>query len=683
MANIKNALGRIEETDDIMAGFLGIRAKSKRKRRFWSELGSFFQGLGNGIGAVASVFTGSSKQPDMSYYDQEISALRNGQKDIVNRINMQTTLFMADAEKKNVKIEWLEKTQDGISKTLQTLKTNMSADSNEKTRRINELIGMLNETNKRLVQQDKLQKVMSKKVDIIENKLSGVENKLNNLYETVSEQAKILNETNLNIELNSITIDLKFIFDEFQNEQKKLFYVIKRAKRGELDPYVLSPINLVEMLQGIIPKMQENERFPFFPNIENAHYLYNLITPEIYFENYKLFFILKIPLVNIKSFDFYKITSLPVQAKPKVFAFVLPRDPFLLIDKYSQEYSTMSNDQFENFCKDIGNLYLCKQYQPLSSVHYEAICEVSLLMTSRTIPKSCNKRLMYLDDLLFLQLQKSNSWVYLSPEENSLIVNCNSNRNEVIIQGSGFITLSSGSCEMKHNIFKIENIITFAKPVETNYTSSANLINFIRSTDINNVQQRVERNHKPVILPFDLKILSDISVPIENSSNLMNYLYLLLLLPIVAVVIVLFIYQKQNKIFLMKWVRNNPAGDDIQGQDKMKLKFKTNNETDNISALSIRATPSEADPDSEYLTVRVKVKNNLKNRITSMIRRNNHATIANEYNASAPPVPYLSQNSKNMNSDIIDFDEDAKYGNHGIIVQDKYLKELRKMKPRK
>lgn len=677
-------MDRIEDRDEIMAGFLGIKMKTKRLPRFLSELGSFFSGLGGGIASVLGVFFDGSRQPDMSAYEQQISALRNGQAEIVNRLNIQTTAFMADAEKKKVQIEWLEKTQSVIQDNLVSLQTDLTKESEEKTKQINDLKSMLNETRTKLEQQHEIQKKLVKDVEVIEVKLVGINKTLEHLLNVASEQGKALNETNLKVELNSLTIDFNIIFEQFEDEQKKLFEVIKKAKRGELDPYVLTPLNLIEMLQNIIPNMQENEKFPFYPSIENAHFLYNLITPEVYFHNFTLFFILKMPLVHIKAFDIHKITSLPTPVAKNVFALVIPTEPFLLIDTDHKDYSIMSYKEYTNFCKEVDkNVFLCKQSQPLRSVFSDSKCEIDLYLSSRTIPDTCVKRIMVLTDVLFLQLMEEKSWIYVAPNlDTNLFITCDSPMTTVSIEGTGFIS-SKNNCKIRYKQFVIESLKEFTRPVVSNYTSKAKLNDLITTSNVRSVLPPKSSGNKFLILPFDLKELTEMSIAVENIDNSSTYLYFLIIFIFVALFIGLyvFIYKKNVDIkkLLTKWCKTRDVTDNPHVQlnetscneKEEKVKLQLNNKNGTSNAISFQGTPSKNYPDSEYLTVCLKVKKNDEN--PNMSWKFNNLKTKKTFQVDDNRVPDTTTNVS---------PEDDIYGNSEVIVQEKVLKDLRKLKPK-
>ncbi|KAG5886621.1 hypothetical protein JTB14_013069 [Gonioctena quinquepunctata] len=675
---VNTALNRIAETDDNMANFLGIKA-GRRVKRFWAAIGIFFMGVGNFLLEGAKlIFGGGGGQVDLSAYDRDIADLQSGQRDLENKLNEQYTVFAIDAERKASQIQWLQKTQGEIQNKIGSLESDFQKDSEEKAKQIKELNGMLNETNEKLEKQGEVQKELVTAVEEIKKKMLKVDEDLKDIRADVAENKNSINELELKVKLNSLSIDFNFLMTQFEVEQKKLFDVIKNAKRGNLDPYILTPLNLIQMLQDIQPNLSEGHQFPFYPSIENAGNLYNVIKPDVYLYNNKIIFIMKIPLVNYKKFDLHKMTSIPISISPKKFAFILPQEALFLVDKDYQEFMLMSYDDFSSFCKEIhGNRYLCKQIRRLSNARTSPDCEIKLFATATEVPKSCDVRALDLEQPMFLQLQKRKSWIYVVPERILLIISCDAQRTTEPIEGTGFISLPD-NCVARTSAFALESIVEFTKPVFSNYTAHVDLAHSVDLSAIDTPE--VIKTHRDIstILPYDLKQLDKISVKlIEKASNLTwLYIFLVLLFISLAGTFGFLILKNKKRINgvsatrLLEFIGQfyphdqednlNRTHDEIghdavvptnsAADDRLKLKVKLNRKDEKISDISIQEEQSSNDPEVEYLTVRFKVKKERDTRISEQINENGND----------------SDNSKMKGENP---EEDA------------YLRQLRKLKP--
>ncbi|KAJ8967867.1 hypothetical protein NQ314_002603 [Rhamnusium bicolor] len=470
--------------------------------------------------------------------------------------------------------------------------------------------------------QEEIQKKLVSQVDEIEKKLLKVDEDIKEINKNIENNTKRINMLELKLQLNSISIDFTFLLTQFQTEQKTLFQVIKNANRGDLDPYVLTPLNLVEMLEDIQPNLPEETKFPFYPNIENAHKLYNIIKPSVYLYNSKIIFILQIPLVNSKTFTLHKITSLPIPVRKNVFIFILPQEAYLMIDNNYYEYMLMSSNNFNDYCEEISkSKFLCKQVQQISFVHSSTECELTIFKSTKELPDSCNKRIMLLDKPIFLQLQQPKTWIYAVPESENLILNCGKTRNTVPIEGSGFLHVNE-FCSVRASNFVLISLVEYTKPVESNYSPPFNLTKFLDLSELDEFEMKISR-YEQMILPFDFEKLSKISYVFEGSKQKLASLYYILLVPIIILVFVIsyLVYKKKidarnilnsNKIFSRN--REQPPDNSLNEPDheKLQIRVKLNKKNDEIKKISVHEDQSTTDPDSEYLTVRFKVKKRQK-----------------------------------------------------------------------
>ncbi|CAH1159664.1 unnamed protein product [Phaedon cochleariae] len=656
---IKTGLNRIDETDENMANFLGIKTENRRVKRFWNEIKNAFSAIGRGIITVArTVFGGGSNQPNLAIYDQQIAGLQSGQRDLENKLNQQTTLFLVDAERKNQQIQWLEKTQGEIQNRIGSLENDFKKDAAEKAKQIKELSNMLNETNNKLKEQEKKQKKLEGDVEGIKNKILKIDEQIKTISEDVVKNTKSINELELKVKLNSLSIDFGFLMTQFETEQAKLFDVIKKAKQGSLDPYVLTPLNLIEMLQEIQGHLSEDHQFPFYPSIDNARHLYKIIKIDVYFYNNKIIFIMKIPLVNYKKFGIHKITSLPLPYASNRFIFILPQEPFLIVDNSYHEYLLMSHEKFRAYCEEIvDKRYLCRQVDQLSRSDSDDDCEMKLFSTALVIPHSCNKRAIEIKQSIFLQLQKSRSWIYAAKTNESVIISCAATRKTIALQGSGFISLSE-NCTGRTTDLVLVSLLEFTKPVLSNYSASINLIDFVDSSEVDYQQVKGIKRVKKIISPFDFDTLEKNSFPLVEATGSLTWLYVVLPLAIIIILATVgfFVYKKKidvGTILTIIWngipfLKKKSVEDQ---EDRLKLKVKLQNKDEKITKISMTEDPSSNDPDAEYLTVRFKVKKQNKDVSTS-------------------------RNQININDKYLRINSVEK-----VEEDDDYLKELRKLKP--
>lgn len=655
--SIQPNLDRIKDTDESMANFLGVTFKGGRVKRFWAEIGSFFKRIGGAV--VRTIFGGGASNVDLSAYNRAISDLQNGQRELSNEIQLQRTIFMIDSEKKNVEINRLGKAQVDIENKLTSLESIVEKDKAEKEKEIKELQGMLSEVKDKIKAQEENQKILNGRVDKIEKNLLNINNDIKEIKDNIAENTKDIDTLKVISKLNVISTNFILLMDQFKTEQLILFGVIKNANSGQLDPYILTPSQLVEMLGDIQQDLPEGTKFPYYPNIKNAKKLYNIIKPSVYLFNYKIIFILNIPLVYSKTFNLHKITSLPVSVGGNKYVFILPQEPFMIIDNNYQDYMLMSKDNFKDFCSEREKTkHICQQTEEILHSQYLNECEVNLFKSPRQIPETCDKRIMSLDKPMFLQLQQVMSWIYVVPGIENVIIDCGVNRTTIPFQGTGFIRIK-GKCSVLTNNFQLRSLTTFTNPVESDYSPPLNLTDFVDLTQFDEITMKDVKSIQ-TIFPFDIKKLEDISYKISKNKVDLTALYCTLaVLAVLVCVIVYLIYKKKISLDTFRNIRNfmnsrkQPPSHPEGGSDPegIKMRIQVKNRED-IKKVSVHESPSETDPDSEYLTVRFKVKKDKCAASTSPDK-----IICNKLN---PPKNNLTPKENN---------------------EEKYLSELRKLKP--
>ncbi|KAG5886619.1 hypothetical protein JTB14_013067 [Gonioctena quinquepunctata] len=427
-------MNSIAQTDEIMANFLGIESKKRVKRSFWENFAPSV------FGPIAEAFLGTFfgdkvDQQQLQRYNEEIWHLKGTQQEIINEVNVQRTIFMIDSERKSNQIEYLKTTQDGIKNELNILQSTFSQDSEEKENKIKDLNDMLSETQRKLKSQEEKQQRLISDVEMIEDGVKRINDDLDDIRREITVNKINIEANKIETRLNSISVNFNFLLSRFVSEQKTLLDVIKNANRGFLDPYIITPLNLIEMLQEVQHILPEDSRFPFYPTFRYAKNLYNIIKPTVSFYNNTILFILRIPLVHARTFEFFKMTSLPMAVGDNKFVFVLPKKEYLLInDKLDHllEYVLTSAMDFGEVCEDLGdNKYICDHIQQINGASSNSECEVQLYLNKKELSTSCNIRVMKLDKPIFLQLQRYGSWIFMAPESENVIISCGNSRKNV------------------------------------------------------------------------------------------------------------------------------------------------------------------------------------------------------------------------------------------------------------
>jgi hypothetical protein len=166
----------------------------------------------------------------------------------------------------------------------------------------------------------------------------------------------------------------------------------------------------------------------------------DIVDIDVFLNDNILVYILRIPLVHSVVYNLYKLIPFPTRVRNSedTFVFISSEEDYLLMDTLKQMYAKLSDLQVSK-CKTISpELRMCKQALPLKSTHLHQECEAKLLEPIITIPPDCNKKIITLNEAVWLPLSR-NKWTFDSPIKEKVTVMCNSlNLSDVIVRALAF-----------------------------------------------------------------------------------------------------------------------------------------------------------------------------------------------------------------------------------------------------
>lgn len=449
------------------------------------------RGLLNIIGSISKTLFGTLDEEDAKFFDSQIQKLKNNQNHLTKLLKEQTSIVQSTLLDRN---SWF-----------------------------------LNRTK------------------LLENKLQITENFVNNL---VVKQ----NSTNYNLEINMKITEIfslfSFIETIFKSHQEKLLSIIQKSLEGKLDPLIISPVELIKHLSNLQNYM-DGLSLPVSPILENTHVLFKLTETNVYFYNNKVTFVLYVPLIIPREYGIYKISSLPTQVSLNRYAIIVPESNNLCIDAVKQHYIMLSDLELA-FCKTtVGNNYVCKQKKPILLVHLHGGCEANLFVPSLSIPKTCNKKILFVAYPIFIQLAQANSWLYTIPTKENVDLNCKSikQRLSLTLNGTGIFHINSNcSAYTKdmilapHNEYFTKTTINYIPPLDIreeihfNFSKLNNIemlkINSPTTIQSNDIQTLSKFSQDLNSLTLDLEEVQDQSYFSWNLHNIIVYVILLILLSV-------------------------------------------------------------------------------------------------------------------------------------------------------
>jgi hypothetical protein len=312
------------------------------------------------------------------------------------------------------------------------------------------------------------------------------------------------------------------------------------------------------------PQQFETEMIRILNNIDLSKYrLPSLVVNEMYHEikmEYSikastLIFQLKVPLVYPPKFSLYKTYSLP---DPTSNHYIASFVDYVMLTSDKMYFYELYASSFERLCRDYRDLYLCTIDYPMYIKRSEKLqCELSILAHENNLDK-CAMIETKINSTI-IKLNAENEWLFMTRNEATVDINCETTRHIVKLKGVGKLRLTNG-CTMfglgvilqstknnlkrnlyidylpQYNLSTYMDTYTFYDPKATNETDPI-------LDDINELKKNIE-NQKNSIFITRLMDASD-EIIAEYKSHL------ILTVVIIAVCLCIggfIIYRYKNKL---------------------------------------------------------------------------------------------------------------------------------------
>lgn len=135
---------------------------------------------------------------------------------------------------------------------------------------------------------------------------------------------------------------------------------------------------------------------------------------------------------------------IPIALGQGKFLYINTEESILCLDQARQYYFT-TNEIDLKLCKVINTeTYICRQRHPLLSSHLLESCAVKMLQLRRTIPKSCETRVVQLPNTVWTEL-RNNVWIYFAPHTDTMTILCKDGEPiDIALEGVGKLLIVSG-----------------------------------------------------------------------------------------------------------------------------------------------------------------------------------------------------------------------------------------------
>lgn len=273
--------------------------------------------------------------------------------------------------------------------------------------------------------------------------------------ETLVMQA-VLRQTSLEVIINRHFIELESCIVQVREHYKILIDAVLNAQRGILQPEVMSPGRVIRAFQRSRSNFPKDLTIPVTLSMAQGHALLKISDVHIFVKRNILSYVIETPLVNNIVYNMYQLIPFPTPTSDSLtdFIFIESAKDYLLIDETKQTYVLIDKEDLAGCKKESETERLCKQTFPLMYTHTSQECVVSLL-NSNEIPQSCVKKIIRVNELIMLPIDRRNEWIYVAPRTEKITVMCGKEEpTDTTIQGVGTLIFYE-SCQCYSSKTKI------------------------------------------------------------------------------------------------------------------------------------------------------------------------------------------------------------------------------------
>lgn len=260
----------------------------------------------------------------------------------------------------------------------------------------------------------------SLKFEFIQNKL----NHLANNYSDFNANLQVIKWNSAMDEIHAIEIVLA---NQLITKQEKIITILDATSRGKLHPFLINPSKMRKELELISSTLENEGIVPMIKLFNEIEFWYSLIEINAWVDKSKIIFKIKIPIFCNKHYMLNKLLAFPFPIKTNSFGLVEINTPFIISDKTHENYRLTNEIMLKQTCIKIRHRYFCKETFPVYPTRLCQTCECSLLFNN-TISTTCQKRVLILNQPLWLYLREIDSWMFIFKDQHPIRLICD-NRN--------------------------------------------------------------------------------------------------------------------------------------------------------------------------------------------------------------------------------------------------------------
>jgi len=302
----------------------------------------------------------------------------------------------------------------------------------------------------------------------VTSQIRTFQSKIANLDGDLNQIAVHGNETAVAERLNELFTMGLYSVSAYHDRQEMLYSILIDPGHS-LSPNLLNPAFLMDQLGKIVPKLPQGLALPLKLTPSNIFKFYHVFSVQISTRNDRIIFDIRLPLVSSENFNLYKVTAIPRHIESDSYAITELEGEYLAMSSNMDHFFLPTKQELSR-CQRIEQLLLCKSGEKTHKAA-EDFCLIQLFgLNGKT--GACRERFMKINHELWVQLVKTNSWLYVVPKTTRLVVKCKTTEIHHL-NGVGTLEISE-ECSAKterttltayRSIIANSNL-TFAVPLE-------------------------------------------------------------------------------------------------------------------------------------------------------------------------------------------------------------------------
>ena len=340
-----------------------------------------------------------------------------------------------------------------------------------------------------------IMKTQTTVVKTIVKKIGNTLNQTDQLYKDISTKEQKLHERMLQLQNSTDDVlDLllasevhnlyTIITNQYAYETATLEQIVTAAREGIIHPSLMTPQELALTLKAVEQTIKKQYSIPMGTRASELGEFQKITKMSVYYENDKLVFITKIPLVIDIELTLYNIIPIPMsRIRDDIQAWYISVQTYyyIAITKDRKRYTTYTEKQITE-CIETAIYRICRAPQPIQENNEQRSCEVQLFKGLETVPIECTVKKFALSKNIYHRLQNKNTWIHVGND--TLTVSCTDLTEPFTkeIKDVGEITIVNNNCQ----IFTRDAVLTAIDEV-----SNTNYKDFMPTTNMKNVLNKI------------------------------------------------------------------------------------------------------------------------------------------------------------------------------------------------